>query len=120
MPPLLSLRFSEVPPGLNGKDGLLRIHWTERQALMFYWRMLVGVALPERFSTINFPVVVRATRYGRHPMDWDNFGASLKPILDALVHWEIIADDSPAHVARLELSQAKSKEKSLTVELFTL
>jgi Holliday junction resolvase RusA-like endonuclease len=31
-------------------------------------------------------------------MDYDNLVASCKCVLDALVDWELIADDSPDHI----------------------
>lgn len=48
---------------------------------------------------------VTVTRYGRNLVDWDNLGGGLKFVLDALVHWKVIADDSPRIIRRMTMQQ---------------
>lgn len=112
----LTLVFDELPPGPNGKEGVLRMYWTERNKLMHRWHMLVRAQL----DTLDLPAMplfdcthpctATATRVGTKLMDWDNFGASLKPVLDGLVKAGALEDDSPEVIRGLALHQARSRK----------
>jgi len=113
--PDLSLTFTELPPGLNGRNGLIRLHWKDRQALLARWRILVLEAIGTATGTCSTPITfapthpctVEVLRVDRRMMDWDNLGASLKPVLDGLVHAGVLSDDGPAVVTHLTMRQAK-------------
>jgi hypothetical protein len=108
------LEFDELPPGLNGKTGLLRMHWTVRRQLMQRWLVLVRRALedsPVTHFDREHPCTIIAVRRSKRLMDWDNFGASLKPVLDGLVKTGVLSDDSPKVVRALTLRQLKSPSK---------
>jgi hypothetical protein len=111
---VLTLTFAELPPGLNGHDGLLRMHWTARRNLMERWHLLVREALdaanwqPQLLFTPATPCVCLALRIDARSMDWDNFGASLKPVLDGLVKCGVVSDDGPDVIRHLTLYQQKA------------
>jgi hypothetical protein len=101
----------------------MRMSGWDRDALRVRWRMLVLEAMRRHGAAddihITTMVTVRVTRTGRL-MDWDNMGASMKPIFDALVCWKVLDGDSPKYIAGVELRQVKASGKaSMTVELFT-
>lgn len=112
---VVTLVFDELPPGLNGRKGLLRMHWKLRQQLNQRWYWLVLNALngkrPDAFSETR-PCNVRATRHDCRPMDWDNFGASLKPVLDGLIKCGVLEDDGPGVVRSLTLHQVHVQHKN--------
>jgi hypothetical protein len=105
----VTLVFDELPPGLNGRKGLLRMHWTARQQLNQKWHWLVldaylRAAVRPEFDP-QHPCEVVAVRYDTRLMDWDNFGASLKPVFDGMVGCGLLYDDGPGVVRSLTLRQ---------------
>jgi hypothetical protein len=113
----LVLIFDELPPGLNGHEGLLRMHWTARRLLRERWHVLVRQALDSLPDITaqgevypfdkTHPCTILALRKDYRLMDWDNFGASLKPVLDGLVKCGMLADDGPAVVREMKLRQCR-------------
>lgn len=96
-----------LPPGLNGPKGLMRMHHQAYRrlkektwALMF--EALAGVT-PYEFTRAR----ITYTRYGIKLMDFDNMGASFKPVGDALVRLGVFADDSPKYITQLILKQTR-------------
>ena len=122
----LHLSFAVLPPGLNGRDGLLRMHWTTRQQLMALWRGLVREQIQKQstpFFDTKHPCAITATRCERRFMDWDNMGASLKPVLDGLIDVGVLADDGPRVVTHLTMYQEhpdKGVPASLKLDLIGL
>jgi len=122
---MLIIKFpGYLAPGLNGKDGLLRMHWSRRRALardLSIWIRCISASLSGCSTPLTGPVLVRYTRrYAKQPMDWDNLGASFKLIGDALVRAGVLADDSPKVIGRLELAQVKVasiKKQGTTIEI---
>lgn len=120
------LVITELPPGPNSSGrgqtrvkGLYGMHWTDRQELFdrWIWLMKVAVSQAGHPSFDRAPVVVTVTRYSTNFMDWDNFGASLKPVLDALVKCGVIADDNPEVIVSLSLRRKRSREQKLVVHV---
>jgi len=60
---------------------------------------------------------ITVTRHSAQFLDWDNMGASLKFLMDALVHNGVIEDDNPSVVMRLHLEQRKSTRKLARTEI---
>ena len=127
------LTFDELPPGLNGgrskrhpdrQPGLLRMHWTQRKELNERWVSLVRAQLaevPEQpLYSRSRPVHLEVLRVGRRLLDWDNLGASLKPVLDGLQCNRILDNDSPAVVRSLTLAQETGKPARLVLTFITL
>jgi Holliday junction resolvase RusA-like endonuclease len=54
---------------------------------------------------------VTITLYHSRKYDPDNLSASVKPVLDAMKHWQIILDDAPRWV-ELEVRQEKYKHRA--------
>ena len=115
-----TLQLPWLPPGLNGPQGLMRMHWSQKRKAGEAAYLLVRAALP---STPPPKPPLRLTyvlRYARQPRDLDNLAASLKLPLDALVKARALPDDNPGVVAELVLRQEKVptvKEQGITITL---
>lgn len=98
------------PPGLNGNEGLLRMHWAGRKRLASKLELMLLAALSAGQIQVERPKgKVRVTyvrSYRANAMDEDNLAASLKPVLDALVRIGVLVDDSPE---RLEIACLQRK-----------
>lgn len=97
----MTLVFDEIPPGMNGSKGLLRMHWKTRVQYGNRWRMLVRQALgdlPQPWMCYKEPVLIQFTVFPVRPMDEDNVHSTFKLLGDALKHWDVIVDDSPKWV----------------------
>lgn len=104
-------------PGMNGKDGLLREHWSKRKKRkdMIKRELLAQVVGQPKFKD---KVRVQFTNYcSSHPMDWDNFCASFKLIGDSLTDLRIIKDDSPLIIVEFLPKQVKSERKDERIEI---
>ena len=88
----LTIEINALPPGLNGKDGLINLHWTKRKKLKDKWLLLV---MEQTRRKINAPVALIYERWTTQPMDWDNMCASFKILGDALVKAGVLIDDGP-------------------------
>ncbi len=127
----ITLTIPELPPGPNASGrahnrskGIYGMHWSERRKLFERWRWLVLEAVGEA-GYPNFgsmPVRVEVLRRNPSAMDWDNFGASLKPVMDALVHCRVLDDDNPDIVQELKLRQERTvpARQGLLIEISTL
>ena len=103
-----------VVPMLNGKDGMLRGHWSKRKKLkdQYYYEILSQK--PDKFEG---KVKICLTRYGMSVPDPDNVGASGKLILDALVMAKVIQDDSMDIVTDYTVKFCKCKRKEQRTEV---
>lgn len=101
------------PPGLNGNDGLLRMHWAGRKRLATRLDLMLRQALSAGQIQVEKPKgKVRVTyvrSYRANPMDEDNLAASAKPVLDALVKLGVLANDSPEHVELAALQRKRGE-----------
>lgn len=95
--------------GLNGADGLMRLHWTKRKKLKESLCVLIKQQTRHRHAGT---VKVYWVRYTTKPMDWDNHCASAKHVLDALVDCRVITDDKPAVVKEFVPVQHHVKKRA--------
>ncbi len=88
------LEFPIVTQGLNGKDGLMRMHWSKKKKIK---EQLTWLILAQ--SRARHPGRVRLSyhrNYKARPMDqFDNLPASMKIWVDSIIAAGLIADDSP-------------------------
>ena len=92
MPRSAIITINDVAPGLNGKDGLKRIHYRNYAKLLEKWQWLIREQNPPKFTGKVDIIYIRSSV---QPMDWDNLAASFKPIGDALTANGVITDDNP-------------------------
>lgn len=100
----MTLVFDEMPPGLNGPKGLLRMGWRSRVGYGNRWRLLVRQALgdlPDPWMRYKEKVLIQFTVFPLRQMDDDNVTSMFKLIGDALKRWEVVVDDSPKYVKLL-------------------
>lgn len=91
----MRLVIDEIPVGLNGGNGLLRMGHRARSKYNERWRQLVRSAIDNSHKPCKTRQVVFISQMRRRAFeDDDNLFASCKPILDALKHWKLIKDDS--------------------------
>ena len=109
------LRFHTTDlPGLNGKDGLLRIHWSKKKTIMNRIMVLILEQKPKKMKRAQ---VKMTNYYGNNHLDWDNMAAKCKLFFDALVALKIIPDDSPEYIVQpFEMYQEKVKMKDTRIE----
>lgn len=85
------LKIDHLVPGLNGKGGLIREHFTtaKKKKEAYLWTFL-----SQTKNRHLGRVRITYNRYCVTPMDWDNACASFKHLGDALVRAKIIRDDN--------------------------
>ncbi len=114
----LVFRPPDLPPTLNGKKGLLRIHWSKRARIKrdFMW-LIIQQKQPKLSGQVNLVMFNYAIRL----MDWDNFAGRLKIVGDAMVGLGLLKDDSPEFIVDFDMKQQKvHKDKDVRIEfLFT-
>lgn len=98
----------EVAPTLNK---MLRAHWSERKKQKDRWRMLILEALRGHRPLFDDHDLIYDRGWCGRRADWDNVGASLKPILDALTDLRIIPDDSPKYIKSVTLKQTRYRKR---------
>jgi Holliday junction resolvase RusA-like endonuclease len=98
--------INKLPPSLNGKDGLIRMHWAKKSQLSKTWVWLIHA---ENMNPHLGRVQVEFTRVSTRKMDYDNIRASFKLVGDALVRCGIIQDDSPDFITELKVKWKKAK-----------
>lgn len=111
---ITKLVLDELPPGLNGNEGLIREHWAARKKRKDrYFIKLRSQTLNRHLGTVR----IIYTRYTSSFMDWDNAAASVKLILDSLKDAKIIIDDKPSIVIEFTPRQIKVKRDQQRVEI---
>lgn len=108
------LTIKGIVPGLNGKDGLIREHWTSALKKKNLYKVLCREQNPNKHPG---KVIIHYIGYKSILMDWDNFSASFKHIGDALVELGVIVDDKPSIVTQFLPQQIKSKRIDQKVEI---
>lgn len=112
----MKLIIPDIPRGMNGSNGLLRMGFRARSKYNEYWRLLVRQQLDMRHKTPRTRQTVSISQMRRRLFDRDNLYASCKPICDALVHWKLIRDDSEKYID-LKPTQMIGKEKITIVNI---
>jgi hypothetical protein len=110
----MRLVLPDVPVGLNGTKGLLRMGWRARSRYNKYWHQLVRAAAIPTGKPPKGKQMVFVSQLRPRLLDPDNLAASCKPILDALVAWKLIKDDSEKYIA-LRPAQNRGKTKTTVV-----
>jgi Holliday junction resolvase RusA-like endonuclease len=107
----MEINLDFLPPRELSPNG--RAHWSKRyRAAQVLSDHVIVRAREARTATITPAAVVYHVRWcGRAP-DEDNFIASMKPGLDALVHADVLVDDSPEHVVSIEVSYERVRRRS--------
>lgn len=107
-----SFFIPELPPMLNGKGGLLRMHWGQRKKLNEKWVWLIRA---QRLHKHSGRVIVEFTRVSARRADLDNIAASFKPIGDALVKCGIVQDDNSGVITELRVKWEKGKPQGVRI-----
>ena len=122
----LRLDFPDVPPGLNGPKGLIRLHRYGLTEAKRDWFTLVMDEVPVELRNKNpqwGSVVVIFTVKTSQRMDRDNIAAAFKFIGDALVRQGLLLDDNATVVKifhpKWEYVEHRA-ERGCTVEIFIL
>lgn len=109
--------INELPPGLNGSNGLKNMHHFKYSKEKKRWVWLVKEQNPKKHSG---KVKVKFTRVSVRMMDYDNVGASFKFVGDALERCGVIIDDSPQYLTELILGWEKAnsrKEQHIKIDI---
>lgn len=111
--------INELPPMLNGKSGLKRMHWTSYQKVRDKWTWLVKEKTKSRY---HCAVEITFTRHSTRRPDWDNLYASFKVIGDALKLAGVLPDDTMDDILTLSARWEKSKQvdQRTTIEIRTV
>jgi hypothetical protein len=95
---VIELHISEPTPSLNIVWGG---HWKNKHELRNRWAWLVRAARLKAkvYDPPNYPrATLTIDRYGGRHLDFDNFVAGCKPMIDSLVSEKLISGDTPAHI----------------------
>lgn len=98
-----------LAPGLNGSNGLIRMHFTTYKKVKDKWTRAIRERCNARAST---PCSILVERYyATHAMDLDNLYSTVKIPLDALRSSGVIPEDDPSCVEALKVVQIKVAKK---------
>ena len=96
----------DLPKGPNGSHG----HWAKKARDRKMWRALVESKCIGKNPLRPFTVcAIEITRFCKRKLDYDNFVASCKPVVDGLIDGKIIADDSDKIVIERKYIQEINK-----------
>ncbi len=97
---LIDVVIPRIAPTLNRWQ---RLHYIARKKEKMAWVQHFMLTIGQPKKTIE-KCTISIDRYACGPLpDWDNAYCSAKPILDALVMYRVIVDDSPKHVIKLNV-----------------
>jgi hypothetical protein len=105
----LTIEIDDTAPGLNGSQGLIRMHYHNRTKLKNKWILLIRSKTLDKFKG---KVTIDYYRSSVIAPDADNLSASFKFIGDALVANGVIEDDSMDVVTRFTAHWLKAKNNS--------
>lgn len=109
------ITIPELPPMLNGKDGLKRMHWAKYTDVRDKWVWLIRAENPKKHTGV---VNIAFTRFSTRAADPDNVAAGFKVIGDALTSLGVIEDDSFEVIESFTVNWKKvSKLKHQRVEI---
>lgn len=109
----------DLPPMLNGKVGLKRMHWSTYRDIRDKWVWLVREQTKSKYTV---PVEISFVRHSSRRPDFDNLYASFKVIGDALKIAGVIIDDNMDYIVDLNARWEKSKQvdQRTTIEIKTV
>ena len=100
----------ELPPGLNGDKGLIRMHFHAYRKVKEKWQWMLREAVGTEKAPSPCTIWVKRM-YASQPMDIDNAYSSIKIPLDAMRAVGMIPDDDPSCVMGITVLQEKVKTK---------
>jgi hypothetical protein len=110
------LTIDGVVAGLNGKDGLMRSHWTNIKKIKDLYCAIITQHMKEgKVRKHGGEVIINYVGYKSLLMDWDNFCASFKHIGDSLEKCGVILKDNPKIVRKFLPEQIKCKRSEQKV-----
>lgn len=112
----MRLIIHDIPRSPNGPRGLLRMHWAARKRYNELWRAHVRSQIQSTQQPPEGKQHVFISQMRKRQLDPDNLVASCKPILDALVHWGLIADDDGKHI-ELSCMQVTGREPMTIIQV---
>ncbi len=96
----IHITIPRIAPTLNRWQ---RLHFKARKKEKNAWVQHFMISIGRPKNPIE-KCMVSIERYACGVLpDWDNVYCSAKPILDALVTYQVIVDDSPRHIVRLDV-----------------
>ena len=123
----LRIMYPALPPvefSLNGSQ----VHWRKKHAANLEVRETMMALLNEQGHNAKFnsrengqnliwraKVTLTVTFPVKRKRDDDNLRARCKPILDSLVHWGVLADDSYENIGRPEIIPVVQRGASQTL-----
>lgn len=112
----MRLVIEDVPVGMNGAKGLLRMGHFARTKYNRYWHQLVRAAIDNAHKPQRRKCAVFISQMRSRKLDCDNLAVSVKPILDALKAWKLIRDDSEKWID-LSVTQQIGKRKTTIIQI---
>jgi hypothetical protein len=106
---ITEITFPGKVAGMNGKFGLLRMHWRKRNKLRdtYVW-WIKSKTTNKHLGAVKWTL----TRYGLRPMtDYDNIVSTGKIIADAFVISGVIVDDKQSIIQQREYLQERVSKK---------
>lgn len=102
-----------LPIVTKSNNQLLRMHWAVRRRIKVSYMDELLVAIREskyanRELLTNKKRKCHIISFRKRLLDADNLVGGLKPLIDCLVEWKLLKDDSPEFV-ELKIEQKKSK-----------
>ncbi len=104
----LIFKHPDMPPSLNGTNGLLRMHWSKRKKTKEKFQWLIK---EQKFLKINGCVTVSIINYAIILMDWDNLAGRFKIVGDSLVSSNLLKDDSPKVIIDFKMKQIRVNKR---------
>jgi Holliday junction resolvase RusA-like endonuclease len=104
----LEITIHDLPPMLNGSNGLKRMHWSKYTKIRNKWQLLIMEQTRER---IKGQVRIEFERHSSRCPDLDNLYSSFKVIGDSLKNCGVIEDDNQGIVVSLDAKWVYSKQK---------
>lgn len=112
----IAIELPGLPPMANGSYG----HWRKQWAIKKAWKKRVGQMLLDLAPPVPYKkALVVLTRYSATEPDEDGLIHGFKPIVDSLVEYGVIEDDSRKHLVReYRWEKVPAKQGKITIELY--
>lgn len=107
-----------IPIKLETNNALLRMHWAKRRRYQRGIKEQIWTTIPFRCNNgaPRSKKIVKILYLTKRRQDPDNFVASLKFLIDAMVELELLKDDSPECMA-LHAEQRKAPKEAYQVRV---